>query len=148
VAEKTKVRVTTNSESNPIARHVTLAVASAIALGGLGLFGNWAYQGGLIKALGGVSRGEDSIKLETVPGQWSSAAGTLADGSIVVRATQDQCPKETIIVGGYCNLDVKGALQNAGLFNGKEFLCKWGSINNSGTFKASAQASCLKVVAK
>jgi hypothetical protein len=145
-----KVKVATKSDLSGIVGQVTVSVATAIALGLLGVLANWASQGGLVRLLGGISRTDDSIKLEVLPGKWSNSVATLADGSIVVSASQEQCPVDSIIIGGYCgsSMDAKGNLQNAGLFNGKQFLCKWGTTTNSETFKPNAQALCLRVARK
>jgi hypothetical protein len=173
VIEKSKVKVAAKSDESVIVGQVIVSVVTAIAttivLGLLGLSGNWASQGGLVRLIGGVSRAEladdidkqlsksaqflNSIKLEMVPGKWSNSIAKLADGSVVVAVSQEECPAESIIVGGYCgagqnSAGAKGNLQDVGLFDGRQFLCKWGTTTNSETLKVSAQALCLRVARK
>jgi hypothetical protein len=149
VIEKAKDKVAGKSDFSGIGRSVTVSLATAISLGVLGLLANWASKGGLVSLLGGVSRADDSVKLEVIPGKWANGSATLADGSIVVGLSQEHCPDDSVIIGGYCGsgMDAKGTLQNAGLVNGK-FLCKWGTTTNAEAFKPSAQASCLRVTRK
>ena len=49
-----------------IREKVAIAVITTVMIGGLGIFANWAYQGGLVRALGGATSKDADVSLQTM----------------------------------------------------------------------------------
>ena len=99
---------------------------------------SWSSQGGLVRALGGLTKEEviKALKLEVVPGGWSDPAVKKEDGSFTAYAAPTLCPEGSILISAYCGIvdDPKvrttANLQRAGL--SKDFFyCTWNNVGEN-----------------
>ena len=73
--------------TSPIMEKVAVSVIAAVTLAALTLFWNWASQGGVVKALGGVTRAELAMGTEVIPAPGGNGKSkTCPDGSFMVGA--------------------------------------------------------------
>jgi hypothetical protein len=130
------------------------SVLTAVVLGIGGLFVNFASNGALVRALGGMTQEDvaqylkahlkeylppsgvqaEDLKLDFIPGELKYA-NKDDHGFVNASVSQTFCHDGSFLIGGYCGFtqdeSLKGAggtLQSFGLNSAREFFCDWKDV--------------------
>ncbi|PZR91820.1 MAG: hypothetical protein DLM68_02860, partial [Hyphomicrobiales bacterium] len=93
-----------------ISEKVIVGIITAAVIGALAIFWNWASQGGLVRALGGITPKEvdDLVKKQSIP-----APLTLPTGAVVAFDLPKGCPAGWVVLESAVERSIGGATTKA-----------------------------------